>query len=225
MTNSKPHPVDLDVKARRRKERKIWRNALLASLLLHACVFLVWGHRAAPLSPFAAAGPLAGDDRAAPGSMQAMNVRTPPSRPVVPPPIPEPTLDDVEPVEFDEESALDEPAIAGAGVMGLEGPGIEEGTGEGDAGTAAEGLNRMTPPSPRGMIIPPMNDELRDRQIQIWVFVDERGRVVPDSTHLRPPTSDRRYNERLIEQAAEWLFTPAQRAGQPVATWFPYTIS
>lgn len=224
MTDPKPHPVDLDVKARRREERKVWRNALAASFLLHALVFVLWGYDPLPLSPFAAAGPRAGDDRAAGGSMQALNLQTPPSRPVVPPPLPVPTIDDVEDMEFDEEPSLEESSMAGAGLEGLEGPGMEDGTGRGDGGSADEGLNRMTPPTPRGVIFPPLSDELKGSEIQVWVFVDERGRVVPDSTRLRPPTGDRSYNRRLIEEAAEWIFLPARRGGEPIATWFPYTI-
>jgi hypothetical protein len=48
--------------------------------------------------------------------------------------------------------------------------------------------------------------------------------VVPDSTRLLPPTRDRGYNRRLIEEAAEWSFEPAQQDGEPVATWYPYKI-
>ena len=59
-----------------------------------------------------------------------------------------------------------------------------------DGGTAEEGLFRVVPPSPRGIIMPPSNDNVRGQTIQVWVFVDERGRVVADSTQLRPPTSD-----------------------------------
>ena len=59
----------------------------------------------------------------------------------------------------------------------------------------------------------------------MWVFVDAAGKVVADSTRLNPPTSDRGFNRRLIDEAAEWVFNPATRNGQPVAAWFPYTIS
>ena len=83
----------------------------------------------------------------------------------------------------------------------------------------------MVPPSPRGMIIPPTNDRLRGRQVEVWVFVDATGQVVADSTRLNPPTSDRGFNRRLIQEAAEWVFNPAMQGGQPVAAWFPYTIS
>jgi hypothetical protein len=75
------------------------------------------------------------------------------------------------------------------------------------------------------MIMPPANRSLRGRQVEVWVFVDEAGRVVADSTRLRPPTPDRDFNRRLIEEAAEWVFDPARQHGRPVAAWFPYTIS
>jgi hypothetical protein len=75
------------------------------------------------------------------------------------------------------------------------------------------------------MIIPPTNKKLRGSAVEVWVFVNEGGRVVADSTRLNPPTSDRGFNRRLIEEAAEWVFTPAMKEGKPVAAWFPYTIS
>jgi hypothetical protein len=102
--------------------------------------------------------------------------------------------------------------------------GLPGATGQGDAGTGAEGLARLIPPSPRGMIIPPTNRDLRGTEVQVWVFVNEQGRVVADSTQLRPPTSDRRFNEQLTSEAAQWVFNPARENGTPVAAWFPYVI-
>jgi hypothetical protein len=55
--------------------------------------------------------------------------------------------------------------------------------------------------------------------------VDDGGRVIADSTRLRPPTGDTRYDQQLRNQAAQWLFEPARRGGQPVAAWFEYTIT
>jgi hypothetical protein len=75
------------------------------------------------------------------------------------------------------------------------------------------------------MIIPPANKNLKGTMVEVWVFVDERGRVVADSTRLNPPTKDRGFNERLIREASEWVFRPATQAGQAVASWFPYQIS
>ena len=48
----------------------------------------------------------AGDNRAAAGSMQAINVSTPPTVPIVPPPIPIEVAVEIEPVEFDETSTI-----------------------------------------------------------------------------------------------------------------------
>lgn len=216
---------DLDLTARRTQIRRIWRNALLVSLLLHVLVFFLWRTDGPLLSPFAAAGPRAGDNRAAGGAIQSMAIRIPPPRPIVPPRIPLPTVTP-DLVEFEPEVEPSPMDVIGDRPGNTPGPpGLEGGTGRGDGGTAAEGLFRLVPPSPRGMIMPPANDKLRGRQVEVWVFVDERGRVVPDSTRLEPPTSDRDFNRRLIQEAAEWVFEPARKGGKAVASWFPYTIA
>lgn len=217
-------PHGLRARERRRHERKVWRTGLLVSALFHLVFFAGWRGQVLPASPFSAAGPRAGDNRAAAGSMQAMNVRTRPSTPVVPPPVPIEVSVEVEPVEFVQEEEID-PAMVLGEAPGLEDPGFDQGTGEGDAGNAEEGLNRLQPPSPRGMIIPPANNELRGTEVQVWVFVDETGRVVADSTRLDPPTRDGDFNRRLLSEAAEWVFRPAVLAGKAVASWFPYRIS
>lgn len=216
---------DASVADRRAAERRLWSRALAVSLVLHALVFAFWRTQPLFMSPFAAAGPRANDDRAAAGSMQALQIRTPPPRPIVPPLVPLPTVTPPQEIVFDDEVQVDIASVMGEGPGELEGPGLADGTGRGDGGNAPEGLFRLIPPTPRGMIMPPTNRSLRGQQVEVWVFVDEAGRVVADSTRLRPPTADRSFNRRLIEEAAEWVFEPAQRGGQPVAAWFPYTIS
>jgi len=210
---------------RRRHERTLWRVAILVSVGLHALLFLGWRGQVIPPSPFAAAGPRSGDRFAARGGMQAMNLRTPPSLPIVPPPVPLPTLTELDPPEFEPEVAVDAAAAMGDAPGAAMEAGLPEGTGRGDGGNADEGLFRLQPPSPRGMIIPPANRNLRGTSVEVWVFVDEAGRVVADSTRLNPPTRDRDFNRRLINEAAEWVFRPAMKGGEPVASWFPYVIS
>ena len=210
---------------RRRQERSTWRNGLITSVLLHLIIFLGWNGQVIPDSPFAAAGPRAGDNRAAAGSLQALNVRTPPSQPIIQPPTPLAVAVEVEPVEWEDEVDYDPASVLGEKPGLDEGPGLESGTGEGDGGNAEEGFYRLQPATPRGMIIPPTNRSLRGTEVQVWVFVDEGGRVVPDSTRLDPPTRDRGFNRRLIEEAAEWVFRPAVQEGRPVASWFPYRIA
>jgi hypothetical protein len=222
MTDQHHH---LDAQERRRQERKVWRTALLVSALLHLVLFLGWRGTVIPQSPFAAAGPRAGDDRAARGSMQAMNVRSPSTRQIVRPPRPLSVAIEVEPVEFEPEPNLDPASVLGDAPGDGEPPGLEDGTGEGDGGDAAEGLYRLQPATPRGMIIPPANKSLKGTTVEVWVFVDAGGQVVADSTRLNPPTKDRSFNERLIREAAEWVFRPATQGGEAVASWFPYRIS
>jgi hypothetical protein len=216
---------DISTKDRRRRERRIWRTGLLVSVLFHLLLFFGWRGNVIPMSPFAAAGPRAGDNRAASGSLQALNIRTPPSVAIIPPPEPIIVEVAIEPVEFEQEVVLDPASVLGEQPGLLDGPGLEDGTGEGDGGNADEGLYRLQPASPRGMIIPPTNRDLRGTEVQVWVFVDAAGRVVADSTRLDPPTRDGGFNRRLIREAAEWVFRPAVQEGRAIASWFPYRIS
>jgi hypothetical protein len=216
---------EITARERRRRDRSVWRRGLMVSVLLHLLLFFGWRGSVIPLSPFAAAGPLMGDHRAAAGGMQALNVRTPATRPIVPPPEPLAVEIEIEPVEWEDAQDVDPASLLGERPGPLEGPGLEDGDGQGDGGNAAEGLFRLQPASPRGMIIPPTNGDLRGTEVRVWVFVDTNGRVVADSTRLDPPTRDRGFNRRLIREAADWVFRPAQQGGRAVPSWFPYLIT
>ena len=224
-----PITHQLNAGERRRLERRIWRTGVLLSLAGHLVLFWGWRGTVIPASPFSAAGPRAGDYRAAGGSMQAMNLSIPPSRPIVRPPVPLAVEVEVEPVVIESDALPDPSAVLGAAPGTGSGTGtgtsVGPGTGRGDGGNAAEGRFTVVPPTPRGMIIPPANDALKGTTVEVWVFVNAEGRVVPDSTRLNPPTKDRRFNQRLIREASEWVFKPATRAGEAVASWFPYQIS
>lgn len=219
--------VSVTARDRRRRERNIWRTGILVSVLVHLVLLIAWRGTVIPPSPLAAAGPRTGDDRAAPGTLQAMNVRTPTTIPRIPPPVLVPTeivLDSVV-IDVPDEMATFDPASVLGDQPGLDGlPGLPGGTGTGDGGNAEAGRFRLEPASPRGMIIPPANRDLRGTEVQVWVFVDEAGQVVADSTRLDPPTRDRDFNRRLIREASEWVFRPARQDGQAVASWFPYRI-
>jgi len=225
-----------DVHLRRSRERAVWWIALLASVAIHALIFLLSPIWSSPFDLNAAAGPDNGNDRAAPGALQALSMGSPPPAVPQPPLIPVPQVVLPEPEVFLPEIPQEiEPTAPEAPVPGI-GTGTGDdllntgdsgqpgATGQGDAGTGADGIARLIPPSPRGMIIPPTNRDLRGTEIEVRVFVNEQGRVVPDSTQLRPPTSDRRFNEQLTREAAQWVFNPARENGVPVAAWFPYVI-
>lgn len=223
-TQNPPPPTNDE---RRRQEKVIWRRSFVAAAVVHVALLLLWGSEPVPISSASAAGPRAGDDRAAAGSMEAINLAAAPPVIITPPPVPLPTIDPIEPVEFDDEPVItvESDGLTGLTAGTLAEPGLVDGTGAGDGGTSDEGLFTVIPPNPRGMIIPPSSDELKGEEVEVWLFVDATGRVVPDSTVLRPPTADRSYNRRLIREAAEWVFEPARKAGAPVAAWTSYRIS
>lgn len=220
---------DLTARQRRQRERATWRIGLLLSLAFHLLLFIGWKGTVIPESPFAARGPRAGDYRAAGGSMEAMNLSVPASRPIIRPPRPLAVEVELEPVVIEADPTPDIAEVlgkapgkgTGTGTGSTEG----DGPGRGAGGNADEGRYRLEPPTPRGMIIPPANRNLKGTTVEVWVFVDERGRVVADSTRLNPPTKDRGFNQRLIREASEWVFRPATKAGEAVASWFPYQIS
>jgi TonB family protein len=218
------------VEQRQRRERRVWRVGLLVSLLLHLILLLVFQNRPERLTPYAAAGPGFGDPVAAPagGGMRAIVLRPPVEIRV--PPRPETPI--IEPVEIEEK--IEEPVLAlsevelpdpGEGTRkGPEtGAGLPGGEGRGDRGNAMSGLRRLIPPTPRGVIMAPLDRpaSVRGRKVTVWVFINQAG--VVDSVRLDPPTPDEAYNRSLIREAREWVFEPAERAGKAVATWFSYT--
>lgn len=242
-----PRSIDpTDLLGRRAAQRRIWRWAFLASVLVHLLVFLFWQVDRVPVSPFTAAGPEMGEALAAPGGMSAIQLRAVvevPPQPVVPLPVPQEVLVEPEPElepEPDPSPTLEPPPevplemvqFPGESEVGDVGTGTSEtgedqgvqGAGEGAGGSDLEGNAGIVPPTLRGMVMPPTNRNLRGQTIEVWVFVDGAGQVVPDSTLLRPPTRDRDYNRRLIREAAEWVFEPARRHGEAVGAWFPYII-
>jgi outer membrane biosynthesis protein TonB len=220
-----------------RQYARAMRWGLGLSVLVHVLLFIIFSARPIPRSPFSAAGERAGDERAAAGGgMEAVELRTPTQDVPAPPevePVPTEEVEEVEPP--DPEVTLEEiPAIAMAdavmrtGTEGpAEGPGRVEGTGRGDGGTEAEGLFRVIPPRPRGLILPPSErpDRVRGKEVEVWVYVTAKGEVVPDSTRLNPSTGDRRFDRRLRDYAAGWAFEAARRDGRAVAEWFRYTLS
>ena len=210
-----------------------WGIAL--SALLHVLVFLAFRGERVPDVPEAAAGPDAGDALAAAGgAMQAVQLRVAEVQPIPRPPEPilvpdaevepveeEPT--EIEPVDL---AALPQPGTARGETTG-ERAGRENASGRGNAGTAERGSSRVMAPNPRSIIMPPTDAPrgARGRTISIYVFVDERGRVVPDSTRVIPSSGDRGFDRKLRGRANEWVFDPARREGRVVAEWFSYSFA
>jgi hypothetical protein len=220
-----------------RRQRRAFRLGLLVSAVAHVALFLYFGGEHLPPSPYAAAGERARDIRAAQGSgLEAVQLQSPQrhAAPPVPVPIPDPDPVDPDPEETEPEVVLDEvPAVALGEAVALPGeagsrpdPGLADGRGQGDGGTEADGRFRVVPPRPRGLTLPPGDRpaDVRGKEVEVWVFVASTGEVVSDSTRLHPSTGDRRYDRRLRDHAAAWVFEAARRDGRAVSEWFRYTI-
>jgi hypothetical protein len=227
---------------RRERERKVWLRGLAMSVVVHLLLLLFLARGGSfPTSPFSAAGPRALDDQAAEGAMVALQLaggspdrdRPPPTllpAEEEPPEPPEEEVPDATPEVDDVTPDVPQPGVGDQGVDNepqptAGDPGTATGTGSGDGGTADEGLTRFIPPQPQGLFVPTLDTRLRGIEVRIWVFVSEQGRVLADSTRLEPPTSDRRFNTRLMQEAAQWRFRPARDAGAPIAAWFYYDLS
>lgn len=219
--------------------RRAWRIALAASVLLHILVVLLFRNEVLlPEVPTAAAGEERGDDAAAAGGGMrslALNIQIPPPpEPIPRPPAPLPVPSEVE-VEIkpqpDPTPAQPTTGSAATGGVGTgqgdrSGAGVGDGRGQGAGGDGDAGTSRVTPPTPRGLILPPSDrpSRVRGKEVVVYVFVTDRGRVLADSTRLAPPTGDSKFDERLRRQASEWVFNPARQDGRAVAEWFKYTI-
>jgi hypothetical protein len=237
--------------AMKAREEDRWRRAraigIIGTVILHfLLLLLIRSTSMPPPSTSAAAGPAAGDIRPAGGGSGLTMVEIRPEQPPppeeeipVPVPVPAPTEIVVvpEPVE-DPAPAPDPgpapaPSLPGVGAPGTggqdgtdTGPGTDAGVGDGGGGTSDGGAAQLIPPTPRGVFIPPPGrpSSARGQEITVWVFVTEVGRVDRSSIRLEPPTSDNRYNQRLIQSVSEWVFDPARQAGRPVPTWYPFQI-
>jgi len=219
-----------------RRWDRAFRWSLVASLLFHVLIVLLFRQDVViPETPLAAAGERAGDPEAAAGGgmeVIAYQLEAPAPEPAVPEPVPvpsepEPEVEPQEEPSREQSRPLGQDIGAGEGRGTQTGPGTETGTGRGDGGTSDEGLNRVTAPSPRGMILPPSDrpGRVRGMTVTVYVFVAANGAVVSDSTRITPSTGDSRFDRRLRDDAAQWKFRPGMRDGRPVAAWFPYTIT
>lgn len=240
---------DLAAEARDREEER-WRRAralgILGTVVAHFLIlFATRGVDVEPmLPPDAAAGPAMGDIRPAGGGsgltmVEVRAAQAPAEEEVVTPvPVPEEVILPEEIVPVTPEPAptaaeITPPSLPGTAAPGTggqggtaTGSGNADGDGSGGGGDSDGGASRIIPPTPRGIFIPPSGQpaSARGQEITVWVFVTANGRVDRDQIRLEPPTSDARYNRRLMQSVAEWVFEPARENGRPVPVWYPFQI-
>jgi hypothetical protein len=214
------YKAEIRIKDRHRRERKIWRNGIAMSVAVHFLVFFIWKITAIPVSPYMTSGPEQSDRTIDKSSLRALSIWVAPNLPIAPSPIPIPSQIDVQEVKLAQIIDRDPVSVLGEWPGPDKLPGLSDGLG-----MPHQGVSGWMPATPRDIIIPSNKRDLSGREIQVWVFIDESGGVIPDSTYISPATEDIDFNRRLIRQAAEWLFRPATRDGNPVVSWFTYRIS
>jgi len=221
--------------SRNRRDRRLLRFALLFSLAFHILILLFGPIGKVDLLSNSA-GPNRGDTQAARGEMSVISMSSAPPAVITPPVRPVLTLDAITPipVQFVETPPMELPPIpvlsSGFGTTQGDDPaqsagaGLPTGRGAGNAGTAAAGTARISPPVPLSVFPPESNAALRGRSMRVHVYVNEQGQVVSDSTRLTPPTTSTSFNQQVLQNAASWRFRPARENDAPVAAWWFYDI-
>ena len=214
------YKAEIRIKDRHRRERRIWRNGIAMSVAVHFLVFFTWKITAVPTAPPMTPGPEQIEGIVDEGSLRALSIWVPPNLPIVPSPIPIPSQIDIQEVKLAQIMEGDTVPVFGKR------PSLDKLPGLGDgSGIPHQGASGWMSATPRDIVILSNEHDLSGKEIQVWVFIDESGGVIPDSTYLDPVPEDKDFNRRLIRQAAEWLFRPATRDGKPVVSWFTYRIA
>jgi protein TonB len=93
----------------------------------------------------------------------------------------------------------------GGGIGSGRGTGMGSGVGPGTGGQGGD----IFPPSPRYVILPPMErpQEVRGKEIAFRLTVDVDGRVV--GVEIQPRIRNAEFRQRLLEQVYQWTFAPA----------------
>ena len=215
---------EIRVKHRQSQDKLTWRKGFVYSVLLHLIVIIGWNGDVIPQTMLTASGSRSSSGSAVTGSLQVIILRTLPSLGIIQPPRPVEVEIGMQPVEwkdqFEQELGKGFKAVS---PFALE-PAGDTNTGAGDEGNAERGVDRLRPASPIRLTLPLAVSDLRGTQLKVRVFVDEKGRVVPDSTRLDPPSQNRLYEQLLIGEATEWTFRPGSFRGRPVSSWFFYTL-
>lgn len=220
--------------SRRRRFRRILGWSLLASLLLHGALLLLWR---APgpggAGEAASAVPRPPRPREEWSGIRAVTVRRAPAAEaarrseaevrrsaVLPEPRVRPARHSRLALETVRPGAAAVPRV-GEGAASPEGTGEPGSRGSGGSGGPAGGAS---PPVPRTLVPewdPP--GEVRGTRVTVRVEVDVRGDPTGEVV-LDPPTPSESFNRRLRRRMASLEFLPARRDGQPVRGWAEITF-
>ncbi len=203
-----------------RRERGTWANAIVASVLFHALVILLWPAVSIAVEGTRDPGPPPRLVR----PIQVIGVRQPspapdaPSRrPVVPVDVPAVTLVDAAPMRRGPELVLAELAPPGWAMpaprpeVAAPAPSSEEG----DEYIRPMALSILRDWKPR--------TQLHGVEITVRVHTSAAGRAT-GLVELVPPTADPYMNREIASMVRLLRYQPALRGGRPVAAWAEITL-
>lgn len=213
------------------RQRKALWTGLAISAAVHALLLFGWRAPAVDGSGSLAAGPRAGDYRAAEGGgeMTALAIAAPrpievPAPPQTRPQIRDPELRVTEPERQVITASFSGP-VGGTPDEGRAGPGLPGVDGAGDGGSDRAGRDRRSPPTPRSITPrwdPPQ--ELRGHRVTLRVHVDARGEPTGE-IEIQPRIADSGFEKQLRRDVLAMDFLPARREGRPVADWAELTLT
>lgn len=213
------------------RQRRAWWVGFLLSAAIHLVLLFGWraDDRSGPGS--LAAGPRAGDFRAAAGGgpLIAIDVAAPKPIDVPPPPEVRPRVDlpDVPERDLQPEvlAVSFQGPTGGQATPGSGGPGLPGAEGAGDGGDDLEGRDRRTYPTPRSII--PRWDapkELKGHRVTFRVKVDARGEPTGE-VEMQPRIRDADFARRVREDLLAMDYLPGRLDGRPVAEWAELTFT
>lgn len=213
------------------RQRKALWTGLAISAAFHALLLFGWRAPSPDGTGSLAAGPRAGDYRAAVGGgeMTALAIAAPRPIEVPPPPQSRPRIRDPElfvpePERYVIAASLSGPT-GGAPAEGRAGQGLPGVDGAGDGGTERAGRDRRSPPTPRS--ITPRWDpprELRGQRVTLRVHVNALGEPTGE-IEIQPRIADSGFEKQLRRDVLAMDFLPARRDGRAVADWAELTLT
>lgn len=213
-----------------RQRTALW-TGLAISAAFHALLLFGWRAPSTEGPGSLAAGPRAGDYRAAEGGgeMIALAIAAPrpievPAPPQTRPQMRDPELRVIEPERTVITASLSGPS-GGTPAEGRSGPGLPGVDGAGDGGSDRAGRDRRSPPTPRSITPrwdPPQ--ELRGHRVTLRVHVDALGEPT-GAIEIEPRIADSGFEKQLRKDVLAMDFLPARRDGRPVADWAELTLT
>lgn len=211
------------------------RRALIVgfslSALFHAVILFGWSSSDTELRGSLAAGPRAGDFRAAAGGGEIIAIAIAPPRPIeIPAPPAEVLLTDLDVVTDAPERSIQPVALAGPSggatlISDQSGPGLIGADGRGDSGSNAEGSDRNSLAYPRSIIPhwqPP--DDMRGMSVTILVEVNARGEPT-GAIRFEPSIPNAGFEQKLRRDFLSMDYQPANRNGRAVADWAEMSLN